>query len=60
MKRICYLPDVRCGTFTELVDYMDEHPELDAWRGPGRSRHRPPARRRPAGSSARRAAPEAR
>lgn len=28
MARICGLPDVRCGTFSEAVRYMDAHPEL--------------------------------
>lgn len=33
MKEICYLDGVRCGTFSELVAYMDAHPELSAYRG---------------------------
>lgn len=28
VRRVCGLPDVRCGTFAELADYMDAHPEL--------------------------------
>lgn len=29
MRRICYLPDVRCGTFSEAVRYLEAHPELE-------------------------------
>jgi peptidoglycan/xylan/chitin deacetylase (PgdA/CDA1 family) len=29
MRRICYLPDVRCGTFSEAVQYLEAHPELE-------------------------------
>jgi peptidoglycan/xylan/chitin deacetylase (PgdA/CDA1 family) len=32
-KAICYLPDVRCATFSEVVAYMDAHPELSGYHG---------------------------
>ena len=32
MRRVCARPDVRCGTFSELVEYMDAHPELEGAR----------------------------
>lgn len=28
MKKVCVQPKVRCGTFAELADYMDAHPEM--------------------------------
>mgnify|MGYP000851111879 CR=1 FL=1 len=28
MRNVCGLPDVRCATFTEAVEYLDAHPEL--------------------------------
>ncbi|MCB9660869.1 MAG: polysaccharide deacetylase family protein [Polyangiales bacterium] len=28
MRRVCELPDVRCATFSEAVEYLDAHPEL--------------------------------
>lgn len=33
MRTLCYLPNVRCGTFSELIEYMDQHPELSGHRG---------------------------
>jgi hypothetical protein len=29
MRRICLLPDVRCGTFSEAAAYLEAHPELE-------------------------------
>jgi hypothetical protein len=29
MRRVCLLPDVRCGTFSEATDYLRAHPELE-------------------------------
>lgn len=29
MRSVCGLPSVRCGTFSELVEYMKQHPELE-------------------------------
>lgn len=28
MRSVCGLPDVRCATFTEAVEYLDAHPDL--------------------------------
>jgi peptidoglycan/xylan/chitin deacetylase (PgdA/CDA1 family) len=45
-KKVCYLPDVRCATFSEVVAYMDAHPELSGYHGKKKRRSKKTKKRR--------------
>ena len=33
MRKVCYWPKVRCATYSEMVDYMEAHPDLSGYAG---------------------------